>query len=259
MQSFPKYAIIGVQAKHMFAPPSDHGGAGMRNAQNPFLIFLLVDRVTGNVDELSPALHFDIILAVARAESHGHILGCKACLRAGLLFLEAEVEVKDIEIGRIRPYENNPRYNDGAVDAVAESIRQFGWKQPIVVDKDGVIIAGHTRYKAAQKLGYKTVPCVMADDLTEEQVRAYRLADNKTAELAEWDFFKLDQELENIVSIDMVALGFDDLSEELGGRERPEAAFSEEISVMVDCESEKEAEELFSRLRKEGYSCRIST
>lgn len=169
------------------------------------------------------------------------------------------MEVKEIEIGRIRPYENNPRHNGDAIDAVAESIRQFGWKQPIVIDKDCVIVAGHTRYKAAQKLGYETVPCVMADDLTEEQVRAYRLADNKTAELAEWDFVGLDHELESIASIDMSMLGFDDLSEELEGRERPEAAFSEEISVVVDCEGEEEAEALFGRLQEEGYSCRIST
>lgn len=169
------------------------------------------------------------------------------------------MKVIDMEIGRIRPYENNPRHNDDAVDAVAESIRQFGWKQPIVIDKNGVIVAGHTRYKAAQRLRCEIVPCVMADDLTEEQVRAYRLADNKTAELAEWDFVGLDHELESIASIDMSMLGFDDLSEELEGRERPEAAFSEEISVVVDCEDEEEAEALFGRLQEEGYSCRIST
>ena len=117
--------------------------------------------------------------------------------------------IKDIEIGKIKPYENNPRKNDDAVDAVAESIRQFGWKQPIVIDKAGVIVAGHTRYKAAQKLGCKTVPCVMADDLTEEQVKAYRLADNKVAELAYWDFGKLDKELAEIADIDMDDFGFD--------------------------------------------------
>lgn len=167
--------------------------------------------------------------------------------------------IKDIEINQIKPYEHNPRKNDDAVDAVAESIRQFGWKQPIVIDKDGVIVAGHTRYKAALKLGCKTVPCVMADDLTEEQVRAYRLADNKTADLADWDFGKLDEELEEIFDIDMGDFGFDDLSEELGGRERPEVAFSEEISVVVDCEDEEEAEALFVKLQEEGYSCRIST
>lgn len=88
-----------------------------------------------------------------------------------------QIEIRSIK--EIRPYEHNPRNNDGAVDAVAASIKEFGWQQPIVVDKDGVIIAGHTRYKAAKKLGLKEVPVVVAENLTDEQVKAYRLADNK--------------------------------------------------------------------------------
>ena len=108
----------------------------------------------------------------------------------------------------LRPYERNPRKNDAAVDAVAESIRQFGFKVPIIIDADGVIIAGHTRWKAAGKLGLKTVPCILADDLTPEQVQAFRLADNKTAELSEWDMNLLDEELKAITSIDMTAFGF---------------------------------------------------
>ena len=112
-------------------------------------------------------------------------------------------------IGEIQPYENNPRRNETAVDAVAASIREFGWQQPIVVDKDGVIIAGHTRYKAAKKLGLAEVPVVVADKLTEEQIKAYRLADNKSGELAEWDFAALEEELAAISEIDMSAFGFD--------------------------------------------------
>ena len=107
----------------------------------------------------------------------------------------------------ITPYENNPRRNDAAVEFVANSIREFGFKQPIVIDKDGVIVAGHTRYKAAQKLGLDEVPCVMADDLTPEQVKAYRLADNKVAELASWDFEILESELIDIEDIDMDMFG----------------------------------------------------
>ena len=102
------------------------------------------------------------------------------------------------KLSEIRPYENNPRRNDAAVDYVANSIREFGFKVPIVLDADGVIIAGHTRYKAAKKLGMKSVPCVMADDLSPAQVKAYRLADNKVGELAEWDFDLLDIELGDI-------------------------------------------------------------
>ena len=108
----------------------------------------------------------------------------------------------------LQPYEHNPRKNDAAVDAVAESIRQFGFKVPIIIDADGVIIAGHTRWKAAGKLGLETVPCILADDLTPEQVQAFRLADNKTAELSEWDINLLDEELRAITSIDMTAFGF---------------------------------------------------
>lgn len=117
-----------------------------------------------------------------------------------------EIIIKGID--EIRPYENNPRVNDGAVGAVAESIREFGFQQPIVVDRDGVIIAGHTRYKAAKKLGLTEVPVVVADNLTDEQVRAYRLADNKTGELAEWDFSALEEELAGIGELDMSLFGF---------------------------------------------------
>ena len=101
------------------------------------------------------------------------------------------MEVKSMSIDDIKPYENNPRDNDDAVDSVANSIKEFGWQQPIVVDKDMVIIVGHTRYKAAKKLGMDKVPVVVASKLTPEQVKAYRLADNKVGELADWDYIKL--------------------------------------------------------------------
>lgn len=117
------------------------------------------------------------------------------------------------KVTEIKPYERNPRNNDGAVDAVAASIKEFGWQQPIVVDKDGVIIAGHTRYKAAKKLGCKSVPVVVADELTEEQVKAYRLADNKTGELAGWDFGSLQTELDELADFDMARFGFDNLDD----------------------------------------------
>ena len=111
----------------------------------------------------------------------------------------------------IRPYEKNPRNNDAAVDKVVNSIKEFGFKSPIIIDKNGVIVAGHTRYKASQKLGLKEVPCIEANDLTENQIKAYRLADNKTAEFAEWDFSLLDDELDdlkNIPDLDMQDFGF---------------------------------------------------
>nr|DAI10811.1 MAG TPA: ParB protein [Caudoviricetes sp.] len=118
------------------------------------------------------------------------------------------MKVVTYQIADVKPYENNPRNNDSAVDAVAASIREFGWQQPIVVDKDGVIIAGHTRYKAARKLGLTEVPVVVADNLTEEQTKAYRLSDNKTGELAKWDFSALEEELSKFTEIDMEQFGF---------------------------------------------------
>lgn len=118
------------------------------------------------------------------------------------------MKVIDKKLTEITPYAQNPRKNDEAVEKVASSIQEFGFKQPIVVDKDGIIIVGHTRYKAAQKLGLKTVPVLVADDLTEEQAKAYRLADNKTNEFAEWDFELLDTELFSIENIDMKVFGF---------------------------------------------------
>ena len=114
-------------------------------------------------------------------------------------------------LAAIKPYEKNPRQNDAAVDAVAESIRRFGFRQPIVVDEAGVIVCGHTRWKAAQKLGLAEVPVHVARDLTPEQIRAYRIADNKTAELAEWNLDLLPIELAELkdAGIDWSLLGFD--------------------------------------------------
>ncbi len=123
------------------------------------------------------------------------------------------MQIIDKKIGEIKPYEKNPRKNDNAVDAVASSISQFGFKNPIVIDGNNVIICGHTRYKAAQKLGLDVVPCVVASDLTDEQIKAYRLADNKVSELAEWDIDLLGEELDGIFDIDMSDFGFD-LSED---------------------------------------------
>ena len=118
------------------------------------------------------------------------------------------MNIKELSISQLHEYDNNPRNNDSAVDAVAASIREFGFKVPIVIDGDNVIVCGHTRVKAAQKLGMETVPCIIADDLTPEQIKAFRLADNKTGELAGWDFAKLEEELAALDGFDMSAFGF---------------------------------------------------
>lgn len=111
--------------------------------------------------------------------------------------MNSSIEIVMRKIGELKPYENNPRHNDMAVDAVAASIQQFGFKNPVIIDKDGVIVAGHTRYKAAKKLGITDIPCISADDLSDEQIKAFRLADNKTAELAEWDEDLLGKEMQD--------------------------------------------------------------
>lgn len=129
------------------------------------------------------------------------------------------MNVQEIKLKDIKPYGKNPRKNDDAVPYVAESIKQFGFKVPIVIDKNNVIVAGHTRYKAAKKLGFKSVPCIIADDLTDEQIKAFRLADNKVSEKAEWDLDLLDSEIEGIFDIDMTDFGFELESEELEAEE----------------------------------------
>ena len=119
-----------------------------------------------------------------------------------------------IKLNQLHPYKNNPRKNDAAVDYVAKSIKEFGFKVPIIIDKNYDIVAGHTRYKAAKKLGLKEVPAIVADDLTDEQIKAFRLADNKVSEFAEWDFEILGEELDSILNIDMTDFGFFLLDEE---------------------------------------------
>ena len=113
-------------------------------------------------------------------------------------------------ISDLHEYENNPRDNAGAVEAVANSIREFGFKVPIIIDNNNIIIAGHTRLKAAITLGFEEVPCIIASDLTPEQVKAFRLADNKVGEIATWNLEKLKFELENISGLDMSLFGFED-------------------------------------------------
>lgn len=125
------------------------------------------------------------------------------------------MKVEERPIGKVTPYDKNPRNNDDAVEATANSIREFGWQQPIVVDSEGVVIVGHTRLKAAHKLGMDKVPVVVAEKLTPEQVKAYRLADNKTGELADWDVDMLGDELNDILNIDMEDFGFIDPIEDI--------------------------------------------
>ena len=124
------------------------------------------------------------------------------------------INIKNMLITDLKPYEKNPRNNSKSVKYVMQSIKQFGFKVPIIIDKDNVIVCGHTRYKASKKLKLDTVPCIIADDLTEEQIKAFRLADNKVSEKSEWDFDLLDEEINDILSIDLMDFGFEFVDEE---------------------------------------------
>ena len=118
------------------------------------------------------------------------------------------MEIVNKKIEELKMYEKNPRKNDDSVDYVANSIKEFGFKVPIVIDKDNVIVTGHTRYKASKKLGLQEVPCIVADDLTPEQIKAFRIADNKVTEKSSWDLDLLKEEFDGLLDFDMTDFGF---------------------------------------------------
>lgn len=162
------------------------------------------------------------------------------------------------DIKEIKPYPQNAKmHSETQIKNVAESIKQFGWKQPIVCDKDGVIIVGHCRYEAAKQLDLEQVPVLYATDLTSEQVRKYRVLDNKTNESG-WDIPMLTDDLDGL-DFDGFDIDWGIDIEEGKEIERKEAPFDESISVVISCANENEAEEIFNRLSGEGYDCRIST
>lgn len=140
------------------------------------------------------------------------------------------MEIVYKKVNDLIPYENNPRINEEAVEYVKNSIKEFGFKVPIIIDKNNVIVAGHTRLKASKLLNLEEVPCIIADDLTEEQIKALRLADNKVGEKSLWDYDLLNVEIDSISNIDMSLFDFDIL-EEIGGDieivEEPEIKFTE--------------------------------
>lgn len=160
------------------------------------------------------------------------------------------MKITDRRLDSIEPYENNPRRNDEAVEYVADSLREFGWKQPIVIDRNGVIIAGHTRYKAAKLLGLETAPCLIADDLTEDQVRAYRIADNKVSDFAVWDNKLLLEELELIP--DDLFTGFDvsELFDDTIDEACREAIEANEAGVIYEVVFKSESAEKIDRIRE---------
>lgn len=167
-----------------------------------------------------------------------------------------ELKIEYLPVSELKPYENNPRINDAAVPYVVKSIEEFGFKNPIILQKDNVIIAGHTRVKAAKQLGIKEVPCIYADDLSEEQVKAFRLADNKVAEIAAWDFGKLEEELAHI-DIDMGEFGFSNY--EIGSffeeeQEDVQSKGETLYKVVCVCNDIEEKEMLIEWLEEHGIS-----
>lgn len=153
-------------------------------------------------------------------------------------------QIVEIPIGSIKEYERNARINDKAVDKVKESIKEFGFQSPIILDKNKTIIAGHTRLKAAKELGYKKVPCIIAENLTPTQVKAFRLADNKTAEIAEWDYDILPDELKALseCGYDLELIGFTsaELDEIIGGTI---SSTEEHLQFRIDGQKQDESEE----------------
>jgi ParB-like chromosome segregation protein Spo0J len=164
------------------------------------------------------------------------------------------------------PYARNPRKNAGAVAKVAASLVEFGWRQPIVVDTEGVIIVGHTRLLAAQQLGMSEVPVHVAEGLTPAQAKAYRLADNRTGEEAEWDADLLPLELNDLEldGFDLSLTGFnpDEIATSLGrtdvaGVEPIDSRYKEQYGVIVVCASEADQERAYDNLAAMGYNCRV--
>ena len=191
------------------------------------------------------------------------------------------MNVIEIPVNQLIPYDKNARFNDNAISKVAESIKQFGFKNPIIIDKNKVVICGHTRLSAAKTIGLKKVPCIIADDLSEEQVKAFRLVDNRTSEFASWNYDLLQSELETL-DIDLSDFEFPDLTyedtmsaEELEsildddtdptseyGKDDDEESDSkdfthkEEYKVEITCKNQTEQESLYYELVKRGLNVR---
>lgn len=168
------------------------------------------------------------------------------------------MKIVDKPIEWLRPYENNPRNNEQAVEAVANSIKEFGFKVPIVATIDGEIVNGHTRFKAAKFLKLKTVPVLIADDLTEEQIKAFRLADNKTGELAEWNVELLYGELDELDGFDMTLFGFEDIDFSLDDFEEDEKETGEEVDIDSEEKPKVEYGDIF-QLGRHRLMCGDST
>lgn len=177
------------------------------------------------------------------------------------------MKVENRSVEELVPYEKNPRINKDAVGKVAKSIEKFGFKVPIIISEENVIVAGHTRLKAAKQLGIENVPCVVASDLTEAELKAFRIADNKVAEYSEWDETLLEielRELENI-GFDIEEIGFSmeeldaDINDEVADKDDLSGEITAGYEVIIECEDESQQEMIYNKMIEEGYRCRVLT
>ena len=179
--------------------------------------------------------------------------------------MKNDIEIVYKRLDELVPYEKNPRKNTKAVKYVANSIKEFGFKVPIVIDENNVVVCGHTRLLASKKLGLEKVPCIIADDLTDEQIKAFRLADNKVSDKAEWDLNLLNDELDDILSFDMSDFGFDifsmdDINELDGYNEKEDErehfsktfVFPIEKKKQIICYLKKHQNEIVEQIIKES-------
>lgn len=170
-----------------------------------------------------------------------------------------QLNIKYKPIKELKPYKKNAKkHNKEQVEQIANSIKEFGFTQPVIIDKNNSVVAGHGRILGARKAGLKQVPTVCLDDLTEEQIKAYRLVDNKLNE-SEWDYSLLDEEFENLTEdIDMNLFGFD-LVEEIEQEEVEKVEFEKRkiYKLIVEFENKKASEKLYKKLSSEGYICKI--
>lgn len=166
--------------------------------------------------------------------------------------------LKTVKLTEIKPYANNPRHNNQAVDAVKESIRQCEYIAPIIVDESMEILAGHTRHKALKALGKTEAEVMIVTGLTDEQKRKYRLLDNKTNELAEWDIDLLEVELEDL-DFEGYDFGFDIDEDAPPEREDLSDEITAQYQIIIDCEDEMEQEDLYNELDARGLKCRVLT
>lgn len=165
------------------------------------------------------------------------------------------------KIRDLKPYKNNAKkHPKEQINRIAESIKEFGFTQPVLIDKNNEVVVGHGRILGAKQAGLKEVPTVMLEDLTEEQIKAYRLIDNKLNE-SDWDYMLLDQEVEQLLQsdIDMSLFGFEENDEEQTERKKVEFEAKKQNKVIVECISAKQAEDLYNRLIEDGYQCQKRT